>query len=301
MKKWIPTVALLLCCMVWGTTFMAIKKIAHLIDPYLLATLRSLLAVLVLFPVLIITNKKNVFFDKQSIKFGLITGIILGGIYVIQTLGMQFTSSNHSAFITSSAVIMVPLLLVLTGKQQLNFTQIACILLIALGLYLLTNSNDNQPYNLGDTITFFGAIVCALHIILSGHFVRKTEFLGLIFYQFLFAMVISFFGLLISKGINSSEINFSPLVINNVLYLGFFGTLLCFFITIWAQKFVSTITTAMIFSLEPVFAATTSFILLNESLTLIEILGGIVILLGLIAFNFLDSKSGVASINQSKK
>ncbi|NDF60862.1 MAG: EamA family transporter [Crocinitomicaceae bacterium] len=250
-----------------------------------------------LFPILIITKKKNVFFDKQAIKFGLITGIILGGIYVIQTLGMQFTSSNHSAFITSSAVIMVPLLLVLTGKQQLNFTQIACILLIALGLYLLTNSNDNQPYNLGDTITFFGAIVCALHIILSGHFVRKTEFLGLIFYQFLFAMIISFFGLLISKGINPSEINFSPLVINNVLYLGFFGTLLCFFITIWAQKFVSTITTAMIFSLEPVFAATTSFILLHESLTLIEILGGIVILLGLIAFNFLDSKSGVASNN----
>lgn len=293
MKKWIPPVALLLCCMIWGITFVAIKKIAHLIDPYLLATLRSLLAVLVLFPVLLITKKKNVFFDKQAIKYGLITGITLGGIYVIQTMGMQFTSSNHSAFITSSAVIMVPLLLVLTGKQQLNFTQIACIFLIALGLYLLTNSNDNQPYNLGDTITFFGAIVCALHIILSGHFVRKTEFLGLIFYQFLFAMVISFFGLLISKGINPSEINFSPLVINNVLYLGFFGTLLCFFITVWAQKFVSTITTAMIFSLEPVFAATTSFIILHESLTLIEILGGIVILLGLIAFNFLDSKTGI--------
>ncbi len=301
MKKWIPPVALLLCCIVWGTTFVAIKKIAHLIDPYLLATLRSLLAVLVLFPILIITNKKNVFFDKQAIKYGLITGIILGGIYVIQTLGMQFTSSNHSAFITSSAVIMVPLLLVLTGKQQLNFTQIACIFLIALGLYLLTNSNDNQPYNLGDTITFFGAIVCALHIILSGHFVRKTEFLGLIFYQFLFAMIISFFGLLISKGINPSEINFSPLFINNVLYLGFFGTLLCFFITVWAQKFVSTITTAMIFSLEPVFTASTSFILLHESLTLIEILGGIVILLGLIAFNFLDSKSGIDSNNQSIK
>jgi drug/metabolite transporter (DMT)-like permease len=261
MKKWIPPVALLLCCMIWGTTFVAIKKIAHLIDPYLLATLRSLLAVLVLFPVLLITKKKNVFFDKQAIKYGLITGITLGGIYVIQTMGMQFTSSNHSAFITSSAVIMVPLLLVLTGKQQLNLTQTACVFLIALGLYLLTNSNDNQPYNLGDTITFFGAIVCALHIILSGHFVRKTAFLGLIFYQFLFATIISFFGLLISKGINPSEINFSPLVINNVLYLGFFGTLLCFFITVWAQKFVSTITTAMIFSLEPVFAATTSFIL----------------------------------------
>jgi drug/metabolite transporter (DMT)-like permease len=293
MKKWIPNVALLICCMIWGTTFVAIKKITHLIDPYLLATLRSLLAVLVLFPILLITKKKNVFFDKQAIKYGFITGLILGGIYVIQTIGMQFTSSNHSAFITSSAVIMVPLLLVLTGKQKLNFTQTACIILIALGLYFLTNTNDNQPYNLGDTITFFGAIVCSLHIILSGHFVRKTAFLGLIFYQFLFATIISFFGLIISKGISQTEINFSPLVLNNVLYLGFFGTLLCFFVTVWAQKFVSTITTAMIFSLEPVFAATTSFILLHESLNLLEIIGGMLILLGLIAFNFLNSKSGI--------
>ena len=110
MKKWIPPVALLLCCMVWGTTFVAIKKIAHLIDPYLLATLRSLLAVIVLFPILIITNKKNVFFDKQAIKYGLITGIILGGIYVIQTLGMQFTNSVY--FLNCSRLISF-------NKQQL--------------------------------------------------------------------------------------------------------------------------------------------------------------------------------------
>ncbi len=208
---------------------------------------------------------------------------------------MQFTSSNHSAFITSSAVIMVPLILVVAGKQKLHFTQIACIVLIAFGLYFLTNTKDNQPYNVGDVITFFGAIVCASHIILSGHYVRKTEFLGLIFYQFLFATIISFLGLLINNGINHTEVNFSPTVINNVLYLGFFGTLLCFFVTVWAQKFVSTITTAMILSLEPIFAATTSFIVLQESLSLLEIIGGIAIILGLITYNLLDAKSGLGS------
>ncbi len=80
-----------------------------------------------------------------------------------------------------------------------------------------------------------------------------------------------------------------------MLYLGFFGTLLCFFVTVLAQKFVSTITTAMILSLEPIFAATTSFIVLQESLSLLEIIGGIAIILGLITFNVLDAKSGVGS------
>lgn len=293
MKKWIPLLALLICCMIWGTTFVAVKNISELIDPYLLATLRSLIAVLVLFPALLITKNKGSFFNRQAIKYGLITGLILGAIYVVQTIGMKFTSSNHSAFISSSAVIMIPIILVLAGKQKLNFKQISCIAVIALGLYLLTNTNDNQPYNIGDTITFFGAIICALHIILSGQYVRKTDFLGLVFYQFLFAGIISLIGLFVSSEITQTKILYQPTALKGLLYLGFFGTLICFFLTIWAQKFVSTITTAMIFSLEPVFAAISSFILLNEKLPPSEIVGAMFIIGGLILFNLIKSKSEI--------
>lgn len=295
MKRWIPLLALLICCMIWGTTFVAIKNISQLIDPYLLATLRSLIAVLVLFPVLLFTKKKESFFNKKAIKYGFITGLILGAIYVVQTIGMQFTSSNHSAFISSSAVIMIPIILVLVGKQKLNLKQVGCILLIAFGLYFLTNTNDNQPYNIGDTITFFGAIICALHIILSGHYVRKTDFLGLVFYQFLFSTLISLIGLIVSSSVSHSKIIYSPEALNSLLYLGFFGTLICFFVTIWAQKFVSTITTAMIFSLEPVFAAMTSFILLNEKLPPSEIVGALLIIGGLILFNLIKTEPEIVT------
>ena len=58
---------------------------------------------------------------------------------------------------------------------------------------------------------------------------------------------------------------------------------------------MSTITTAMILSLEPIYAATTSFIVLQESLSLLEIIGGIAIVLRLITYNRLDGKSGVGS------
>ena len=293
MKNWIPQLALLICCMIWGTTFVAIKNISKLIDPYLLATLRSLIAVIILFSALIFTKNKKSFFNKHAIKYGFITGLILGAIYVVQTIGMQFTSSNHSAFISSSAVIMIPIILVLAGKQTLNIKQIACIFLIAIGLYFLTNSNDTQPYNVGDTITFFGAIICALHIILSGQYVRKTDFLGLVFYQFLFSTLISFIGLLFNSEISETKILFDSKALNGLIYLGLFGTLVCFFVTIWAQKFVSTLTTAMIFSLEPVFAAITSFILLNEKLPPSEIGGAFIIIIGLILFNLIKSKSEI--------
>jgi drug/metabolite transporter (DMT)-like permease len=290
MKKWIPIIALLICCMIWGTTFVAIKHISTKIDPYLLSTLRSLIAIVILFPFIIFSKNRISLFNKTAAKYGFITGLILGAIYIVQTIGMQFTSSNHSAFISSSAVIMIPLLLVLSKKQTLNLQQIFAIIIIACGLFFLTNSNDDLPFNNGDTITFFAAFICALHILLSGRYVRKTDFLGMVFYQFLFAAIVSIIGLFINSQLIGTKIVFDKMVVNSVLYLGLFGTLVCFFVTIWAQKYISTLTTAMIFSLEPIFAAITSFIILNEQLSKIEIIGAFGIIVGLVYFNLLKNQ-----------
>jgi drug/metabolite transporter (DMT)-like permease len=180
--------------------------------------------------------------------------------------------------------------LVLSKKQTLNLQQIFAIIIIAFGLFFLTNSNDNKPFNIGDTITFFGAFICALHILLSGRYVRKTDFLGMVFYQFFFAAVVSIIGLFINSQLFNTKIVFDKMVVNSVLYLGLLGTLVCFFVTIWAQKYISTLTTAMIFSLEPIFAAITGFILLNEQLSKVEIIGAIGIIVGLIYFNLIKNK-----------
>lgn len=285
MKKWIPILAILVCCMIWGTTFVAIKSISNKIDPFLLAFLRSTIASLVLFPIIIFSKHRSCLLSQTAIKYGFITGLILGGIYVLQTIGLKFTSSNHGAFISSSAVIIVPILLVLFGKEIINFKQFISIIIIFTGLYFLTNSSSDQAFNQGDWISFIAAFVCALHIIFSGYYVRKTVFLGLIFYQFLFSAIISLIGVYINYNISKKPIQFEMESLNSILYLGLLGTLFCFFVTVWAQKYVSTIFTALIFSLEPIFAASTSYVCYGETLSSIEIVGGIAIISGLYFYN----------------
>jgi drug/metabolite transporter (DMT)-like permease len=63
-----------------------------------------------------------------------------------------------------------------------------------------------------------------------------------------------------------------------------FGTLYCYFVTVWAQKYVSTITTAMIFSMEPIFASTFSYLHFGEVFGLKELAGALLILMGVIAY-----------------
>lgn len=292
MKKQIPIIALIICCMIWGTTFVAIKDISSKIDPYLLSILRNSIAVFILFPIILI-SKKGVFLkDKQSIKYGFVLGVLLGAIYVIQTFGLQFTTSNHSAFITCSAVIMVPIILLAVGKQRLTIQQILSIVIISFGLFFLTNVSDGQSYNKGDLITFSAVFICAAHIILAGHYVRKTEFTSLVFYQFLFAGIISFIGLIIDSKITGKEILFDKSAINGVIYLGLLGTLFCFFVTVWAQKYISTVFTAMIFSLEPVFASISSYIYSGELFTNLEVIGATGIFTGLIFYSIPSKKIG---------
>ena len=283
MKKWLPIISLLLCCMIWGSTFVAIKSVSSEINPFLLSTVRNSLAVIIMLPIILLSSKRHCLKNRISIKYGFIAGFFLAEIYVVQTTGMQFTSSNHSAFITSSAVVIVPIILVIFRRHKITSQQIVAICTTMIGIYFLTNSSKTTEYNIGDILTFFGAFICAIHIILSGIYVRKTELFGLVFYQFLFGAILSYVGFVINtKGV---EIHIQSKYLFEILYLGIVGTLFCFFVTVWAQKYVTTIFTMMILSLEPVFASLTSYVHSGATFTKIEIVGAIGILIGLVIYN----------------
>ncbi len=285
-KSRIPVIAIFTCCLVWGTTFVVVKDSSTLIDPFLLSGLRNLIAVIVLLIYILFTNKTKALLNKKVLIYGSILGVLLAAIYIIQTVGLIFTTSNHSAFISCSAVIMVPIFLYFIGWQKFVLKQIFAIIVVSGGLILLTYQPGISKLNLGDILTFIAAIICALHLIFAGHFVRIVDFLSLIFYQFLVAAIVSFIGLYInSQFISSEPILFDPNSINNVLYLGLLGTLFCYFVTVWGQKRVSTIYTALIFSLEPIFASTTAYFVLGEYFSKNEIIGASLIFIGLIYYS----------------
>ena len=282
----IPILAILGCCLIWGTTFTVVKDVSKSIDPFLLSGLRNLIATLVLFAYFISTKKWKNLLDKDSLKSGLVLGIFLGVIYISQTIGIIFTSANHSAFITCSAVIMVPIILFLFGWEKFNRKQTLSIIMVAIGLVLLTLKDGLSGFNLGDMITLAAAVICAMHIVISGLYVRKYNFLALIFYQFFFAGLVSFVGLFSKQFLyNFPPIFFENEAIFNVLYLGLLGTLFCYFVTVWGQKHISNTYVALIFSLEPLFASVTNYIILNEVFTKKEFIGAIIIFVGILLYS----------------
>ena len=276
---------LVLTAIIWGSTFFIIKDTVVTVNEYYLVFLRTIVAAISMLVFVFFKNRKTLYDTKTLLK-GMVLGILLAITYLSQTIGLKYTSSGHSAFITSAGVFIVPLLLFVFYKRKLKPLETIIFFVVLAGLYLLTYDSETA-LNRGDLITLVTAFSLAWHLILSGRFVKNSEVFALIAYQFLFAAVTSF---ILYMGSQPVSFALSTSEAAALLYLGFIGTLFCYFVSVWAQQHVDTITVALIFTLEPVFAALFAWLFAAELLQLREIAGGMIILGGIVAFQLFPAR-----------
>ncbi|MCK5169400.1 MAG: EamA family transporter [Bacteroidales bacterium] len=279
------TFLLILVTIVWGSTFLLVKDTVASVNEYLIVFIRSALAFVAMFIFQLLKNKKQLL-NKKAFVYGSILGVLMAMAYASQTIGLKYTSTGHSAFITSSAVIVVPFILYFFYKSKLSEIDFITVIIVSLGLLLLTYDFETS-INPGDLITTITAITYAVHLVLAGRYVKKSDTLSIITYQFFAASVVSLIAWLFTDNLSiqmSIKAGFS------LLYLGLIGTLFCYFITVWVQKYVSSLKVVIIFSLEPVFAAIFGYFVIQEILNPKEFIGALLILAGVIIHSILKNR-----------
>lgn len=277
---------LVLTTVIWGSTFFIIKDTVATVNEYYLVFIRTFIAAVSMLTFVYFKDKKALL-NRTNLLRGMVLGFLLATTYISQTIGLKYTSSGHSAFITGAGVVIIPILLFVFFKRKLKFMEIIILLVVFLGLYLLAYDSQTA-LNIGDLITLITSFSLAWHLILAGRYVQKTEVFSLIGYQFLFAAILSFV-LYVSTQPVSFALSGDETI--TMLYLGFIGTLFCYFVSVWAQKNVDTVSVALIFTLEPVFAALFAWIFASELLSWREISGGLVILGGIVAFQLISNRN----------
>ncbi|MBI9067340.1 MAG: EamA family transporter [Salinivirgaceae bacterium] len=285
-NKLIYTFWLVLVSIVWGSTFFLIKDTVATVNENLIVFSRCFLAFVAMFIYQLSKDRKSLF-EKSGIIYGSVLGVLLALTYTSQTIGLKFTSTGHSAFITSSAVIAVPFILFIFYKFKIVSIDILAVAIVFIGLFLLTYDFDTD-INKGDVITIITALTCAFHIVISGRAVKKANTLTIVTYQFLAASLVSFIAWSLS---GDMQLNFGMKAGFSLLYLGLIGTLFCYFVSVWVQKYVTSLKVAIVFSLEPVFAAIFGFFFLHEILNPKELIGASLILAGVIAHSILKKQA----------
>lgn len=242
---------------VWGATFILVKVALEDISPILFLAIRFSIAAIVLAAIF------RPDFRKLRRPAVLLAGVFLFAGYLLQTIGLQYTTAPKSAFITGLTSVMAPLLAALVYRNRPLVAEVAGILMALAGLGLMTLGGPIGSVNRGDLLTVLCAFAFAAYIVAVGHFSEQMSFELLSVVQIVTAAGL---GLSMFWWAEKPHLVWRPAVIYAILITGLFATALAFTVQAWAQRYVSATRTALIYMLEPVFAWVTSFVVAGEGL-----------------------------------
>ncbi len=268
---------LILVTIVWGSTFLIVKDTVSTVNEFLIVFIRSGLACAAIFIFQFFNDRKKLW-NRKAFFYGSVMGTLMAITYASQTIGLKYTSTGHSAFITSSAVILVPFILFFLFKTKLLKIDMVAVIIVFAGLFLLTYDFETK-INAGDLFTIITPVSYAFHVVLAGQFVKKSDVITMVTWQFFAAAMV---GLIAFIFTDHDPLSISAKAWGSLAYLGLIGTLFCYFITVWVMKYVSALKVTIIFSLEPLFAAVFGYFIIHEVLSVKEFFGAMLVLAGVI-------------------
>lgn len=258
---------------VWGSTFVVVKAALADAAPFPFLALRFILAGVLMFGIMARWRLPRV---------TLLPSVMLGGFlfagFACQTWGLLSTTPSKCAFITGFSVILVPVISMFCG-YPLRAANAGGATLGLLGLYFLVMPSGLGAVNRGDVLTLFGAVAFAMHIVLVGKYTRRFSFLHLAPAQVLSVAIIATLAIPLSSG---WRVHWDARLVFAIAVTGIFATAFAFGTQVWAQQYTPPAHTALIFALEPIFAALTSRVVMNEHLGGRVLLGSVLIVAGMV-------------------
>ena len=266
---------LLLVTVVWGMTFPVLKVATGLLSGVEITTLRFCIAALCMLPFV------------RGISFAAWRdGFWLGALALVsmaaQAYGLQFIASNRSAFLTSLNVLMVPVLgLLLGGRPSWMIFVAAALACLGIGMM----SYDGEAHLWADVATLLAALAYAVYTMGMSARARLHKAVQLASAQVWCMAAMGLVWMLLDSGparVLSLPATLNMEVLLGLLFLGALASAATFFLQALAQTHVSAEQAAIIYAMEPVFAALFAWFYLAEVKTPMAQAGALVVIFAVV-------------------
>lgn len=286
--------ALLVVTVVWGTTFPAMKLLSAQLDALQIIWLRFVIALVVLAPLWWGML-------RAERRWGCALGLLLFIAFWLQIEGLARTSSNRNAFVTGLNVLVVPLIAMAFMGRRYGWRLWAACVIACAGMALMFH--ENEPWNLGDTLTLASTVFYALYILALEECARRTAARPLRATRMAAAqatvMALASTALLLAHGGGMGWLqSLGTLPVDAwvaLVYLGLLASVVVVTLQAWGQQRVDAMRSAIVFGLEPVFAALTAWALLGERLGWAGVSGAALIVAALVFSQIQPSTRGPAA------
>lgn len=276
-RSWRAELALCGVSLVWGTTFVIVKNALAEISTLLFLALRFGLATLALW-IVFRRRRSGVPSRRNEWIGGLLSGGFLFAGYALQTWGLERTTPAKSAFLTGLYIVLVPLLAALVYRKELHYSELAGIVVAALGVAVLTFPASQFRVDSGDLLTLACAVAFAAQILVVERYARRGSFERLTLIQI---ATVAAAAAATCWWVETPRIVWTPVVVGTVVLTGLAATALAFAAQTWAQARTTATRAAVIFALEPAFAMLTSVAVGEEAMTVRLAAGSGLVLAGI--------------------
>ncbi len=264
-KTLLATLTLLGITAAWGSTFFLIKDLLERVPTLDFLGVRFAIAAVAL---VLVAPRALSRLSREARRHAVVLGLLYGLGQILQTAGLAHTPASVSGFITGLYVVITPLLAALLLRTQIGRVTWAAVALAVCGIGVLTLSGFSIGY--GEAITLVASVGYALHIVALGHWSTATDALGMSILQIIVITVICGIAAvpggvtLPSTGGDWFSVVYMALVAGALAMLG----------QTWAQSQLDSTRSAIIMSMEPVFAAFFAVLLGGEDVTWRLLVGG---------------------------
>ena len=262
---------------IWGLTFPMVKAALSDVTPCAFLSMRFLTALIVSF---MLFRKDLLSASMSSVKHGVLAGVSLAVAYILQTVGLKYTTASKSGFITGLYVAFTPPLSKILLKSRISRLSLLAVFLAFAGLSMLSEVDPTTlTMNYGDFLTLLCAIAYAVNVVSVGKYSKTSRPTILSTVQIAVVFAASTLAWLFMEPIRlptSASAWFA------VLFTAVFATSLALLAQNYAQRYVDPTRTALIFIAEPIFAALFSYLFLGETLTTNGLLGAALITFGIL-------------------
>lgn len=271
----------------WGLSFIATKQLLKEISPELIIVMRLILAIVLLLAILIF-SRVSFSIDLENVKKILLLSTVAVFHLWIQITGLKFTSASNTGWIIGTAPIFIAILGYFYFKEKISFKKLIGIIIAFSGLFLLVGKgnpfNVDLINNVGDWLVLLSSFTWGVYSIINKKITLSFSPLKTIFYLFLVMMIIILPFNLNEQNIHSI-IKLSAVGWMNIMFLGLLCSGVSYVIWAYLLREMSSAKVGAYLYIEPFITFLGAWILLKEDISLIMLLSGVIITVGVYLVN----------------
>lgn len=280
-KRNLLYLAMLATAAVWGGSFVVMKDSLEQQDVYSFLSHRFLLASLLMF------LYRPTVFNGLSFKFvrqAVLAGVLLGGGYIFQTLGLSKTTVSNTGFVTGLYLVFTPLISLAILKRHVLLIQWVAVFTAFAGLLLI--SYNGVSIGVGETLVLISAFLYGAHFVALGEWSDGGNTYALTLIQIMTVSALA----TICALFNGFQFAPNGQVLSAILFTAIFATFLAFLVQTKAQSVMSATAASVLLAMETPFALIFGLTFNNDPLTIRIIAGGSMVMLAMGLVIWSDSK-----------